>query len=72
MSRRVVAVQEVYQNFASTTGANACRNRTPNAYGIVSGLHSRTEEGRQYVAVDCSALGLPYQSNLRVWSFRPA
>lgn len=58
-------LQEVYQNFASTTGANAYRNRTPNA----TGSYLEFLQGRKEGCATC--VGLPYQSNL-IWSFRPA
>jgi hypothetical protein len=67
-------LQEIYLNFASTTGANAWRNRTPNGYGyFLDFLQGRKEVGRRDISLsDCSTCeGLPYQSNL-VMSFRPA
>lgn len=67
-------LQEIYQNFASTTGANAYRNRTPNGTGsFLDFLQGRKEVGRRDICgSDCSTCtGLPYQSNL-VMSFRPA
>ena len=67
-------LQEIYLNFASTTGANAYRNRTPNGTGsFLDFLQGRKEVGRRDIsASDCSTCeGLPYQSNL-VMSFRPA
>lgn len=57
--------QEIYQNFASTTGANAWRNRTPNGIGLFLDFLKGTKEGC------ATCVGLPYQSNL-VMSFRPA
>lgn len=67
-------LQEMYLNFASTTGANAYRNRTPNATGsFLEFLQGRKEVGRRDISLsDCSTcVGLPYQSNL-VMNFRPA
>ncbi len=67
-------VQEIYLNFASTTGANAWRNRTPNGYGyFLDFLQGRKEVGRRDICgSDCSTCtGLPYQSNL-VMNFRNA
>lgn len=56
-------VQGVYQAFASTTGANAYQNETPNA----SGTYLQYLQG---VKEDCSSCsGLPYQFN-RGWTFR--
>jgi hypothetical protein len=47
-------LQMVYQNFASTTGANAYRNETPNAYGsYIDFLQGRKEIT---ACVDCSGL----------------
>lgn len=67
-------LQEVYLNFASTTGANAYRNWTPNGTGsFLNFLQGRKEVGRRDISFsDCSTCtGLPYQSNI-VMSFRPA
>lgn len=67
-------LQETYLNFASTTGANAYRNRTPNSTGsFLEFLQGRKEVGRRDISFsDCSTcVGLPYQSNL-VMNFRPA
>ena len=67
-------LQEMYLNFASTTGANAYRNRTPNATGsFLEFLQGRKEVGRRDISLsDCSTcVGLPYQSTL-VMNFRPA
>ena len=67
----------MYLNFASTTGANAYRNRTPNGTGyFLQFLQGRKEVGRRDISLgvssDCSTCeGLPYQSNL-VMNFRPA
>lgn len=69
-----IRLQEIYLNFASTTGANAFRNRTPNATGLfLEFLQGRKEVGRRDISLsDCSTCtGLPYQSNL-VMNFRPA
>lgn len=56
-------VRLVYQSFASTTGANAYQNQTPNATGtFLQFLHGVKES--------CSnCTGLPYQ-NPKVLSFR--
>ena len=57
-------LQEVYQNFASTTGANAYRNRTPNGTGLfLEFTEGRKEVGRRDISLsDCSTcVGLPYQ-----------
>ena len=69
-------LQDMYLNFASTTGANAYRNWTPNGTGyFLDFLQGRKEVGRQSRDIcgsDCSScVGLPYQSNL-VMNFRPA
>jgi hypothetical protein len=67
-------LQEIFQNFASTTGANAYRNRTPNGYGyFLDFTQGRKEVGRRDISgSDCSTCtGLPYQMNL-VMNFRPA
>ena len=48
-------LQEVYQNFASATGANAYRNRTPNGVGAFLDF----TEGRKEGCATC--VGLPYQ-----------
>ena len=59
--------QLVFQTFASTTGANAYINQTPNAYGsYLDFLVGRKEVGRRDlsggVVSDCSTcIGLPYQ-----------
>jgi len=52
-------VQEVYQTFASTTGANAYVNQTPN------GNDSSVQflQGAKENCLDCS--GLPYQFRVR-------
>jgi hypothetical protein len=58
-------LQDIYANFASTTGANAWRNRTPNGYGyFLDFTQGRKEVGRRDICggTDCSTcLGLPYQ-----------
>jgi hypothetical protein len=67
-------LQEIYLNFASTVGANAYRNRTPNSVGYFSDfVQGRKEVGRRDICgSDCSTCtGLPYQNNL-VMNFRPA
>jgi hypothetical protein len=59
-----VRLQEVFQNFASTTGANAWRNRTPNSTGaFLDFIQGRKEVGRRDICgSDCSTCtGLPYQ-----------
>jgi hypothetical protein len=59
--------QEVYQNFASTTGANAYRNQTPNATGsYLDFLFGRKEVGRRDISLsDCSTCsGLPFQNRI--------
>lgn len=59
-----IRVQDIYQNFASTTGANAWRNRTPNGYGyFLDFTQGRKEVGRRDICgADCSTcVGLPYQ-----------
>jgi hypothetical protein len=69
-----VRLQEVYQNFASTTGANAWRNRTPNAVGsFLEFIQGRKEVGRRDISLsDCTTcVGLPYQYSA-TRSFRPA
>lgn len=66
--------QEIYLNFASTVGANAWRNRTPNGTGyFLDFVQGRKEVGRRDISLtDCSTcIGLPYQMNL-VMNFRPA
>jgi hypothetical protein len=64
--------QLVFQTFASTTGANAYLNETPNAVGsYVDFLTGRKESGRTDISLsDCSTCtGLPYQNTL-IRSFR--
>jgi hypothetical protein len=64
--------QEVFQNFASTTGANAYRNETPNATGsYLDFLFGRKEVGRRDISLsDCSTCsGSPFQ-NRAIPSFR--
>jgi hypothetical protein len=58
-------LQEIYQNFASTTGANAWRNRTPNGYGYFLDFTMGRKEGC------ATCVGLPYQFSTTM-SFRPA
>lgn len=60
-----LSLQQAYQNFASTTGANAWRNRTPNGYG----LFLKFTEGRKEGCASC--VGLPFQFTTTM-SFRPA
>jgi hypothetical protein len=57
--------QLVFQTFASTTGANAYLNETPNAYGsYVDFLTGRKEQYSMSTGIDCSAcVGLPWQWN---------
>ncbi len=50
--------QLMYQNFASTTGANAYINETPNAWGS----YLQFLQGRKEGCATCT--GLPYQSNI--------
>jgi hypothetical protein len=67
-------LQETYLNFASTVGANAWRNRTPNSTGaFLDFVQGRKEVGRRDICgSDCSTCtGLPYQMNL-VLNFRNA
>jgi hypothetical protein len=64
--------QLTFQTFASTTGANAYNNETPNSAGsYLSFLIGKKESGRTDISQsDCSTcVGLPYQSNVG-WSFR--
>lgn len=53
---RRTKTQLVYQTFASTTGANAYINQTPNAYGsYIEFLTGRKEVGRRDISLsDCS------------------
>lgn len=65
-------LQLMYQNFASTTGANAFANRTPNGYNYyLQFIEGRKEVGRQDISgSDCSTCtGLPYQY-VNIMSFR--
>jgi hypothetical protein len=57
-------LQLVYQTFASTTGANAYRNETPNAYGSYLDFL----QGRKEVTACVSCVGLSFQGLSR--SFR--
>lgn len=53
----------VFQTFASTTGANAYVNETPNSYGnYLDFLIGRKEVGRRDISFsDCSTcIGLPF------------
>jgi hypothetical protein len=62
----------VFQTFASSTGANAYLNETPNAYGsYIDFLTGRKESGRRDISFsDCSTCtGLPYQLS-QVRTFR--
>jgi hypothetical protein len=62
----------VFQTFASSTGANAYLNQTPNAYGsYLDFLTGRKEAGRRDISFsDCSTCtGLPYQQ-IEVRRFR--
>lgn len=47
-------LQEVYQNFASSTGANAFRNETPNAVGSYLDFLQGRKEIR--ACIDCSGM----------------
>ena len=67
-------LQDTVQNFASTTGANAWRNRTPNGTGVfLDFIQGRKEVGRTDILLsDCSAcVGLPYQYSEKL-TFRNA
>lgn len=60
---RRTKTQLVYQTFASTTGANAYINQTPNAYGsYIEFLTGRKEVGRRDISLsDCSTcVGDPF------------
>ncbi len=64
-------VQLVYQTFASTTGANAYNNQTPDSTGyyldFIKGLK---EQFNMSTGSNCTACaGLPYQYNVSM-SFR--
>lgn len=52
-------VRLTYQTFASTTGANAYRNETPNA----TGSYLDFIKGAKESCKDCSG-GLPYQYDI--------
>lgn len=56
-------VRLVYQTFASTTGANAYVNETPNG----AGYYLQFLQGVKESCSNCT--GLPYQ-NRATWSFR--
>lgn len=66
--------QLVYQTFASSTGANAYRNETPNAYGsYLTFLFGRKEVGRRDISLsDCSTCaGDPFIDGIpQIRSFR--
>lgn len=48
--------QLVFQTFASTTGANAYLNQTPNAWGsYLNFLQGRKEQFSMSTGLDCSA-----------------
>jgi hypothetical protein len=49
-----IRLQEVYQTFASTTGANAYLNETPNATGSYLDFLQGRKEVR--ACIDCSGL----------------
>ncbi len=51
-------VRLVYQTFASTTGANAYQNQTPNAYASYIDFLTGYKQGC------ASCTGLPYQATL--------
>jgi hypothetical protein len=59
-------LQLVYQTFASTTGANAYRNETPNAVGSYIDFLQGRKEIR--ACIDCSGMaftGLPPSRSFR-------
>lgn len=59
--------QEVFQTFASSTGANAYLNQTPNATGsYLDFLIGRKEVGRRDISLsDCSTCtGLAFQNRV--------
>jgi hypothetical protein len=58
-------VQLVYQTFASSTGANAYQNETPNS----TGYYLKFLEGAKERASCSNCVGLPYQQALTM-SFR--
>jgi len=64
-------IQLVYQTFASTTGANAYLNETPNAVGsYVDFIKGLKEQYSMATGVSCVAcVGLPYQYRI-IRSFR--
>jgi hypothetical protein len=70
---RALQLDLMYQNFASTTGANAYKNRTPNGYNYFL----QFTQGRKEIAVGtgcsavgtCSNRGLPYNYDVNM-SFR--
>lgn len=63
--------QLVYQTFASTTGANAYRNETPNGnVYYLNFLQGLKEQYTMATGVSCTACaGLPYQKRTNM-SFR--
>lgn len=58
-------LQLVYQTFASTTGANAYQNETPNS----TGYYLQFLQGAKERASCTTCTGLPYQQRLTM-SFR--
>lgn len=71
-STKHIQLQLMYQNFASTTGANAFANRTPNGYNYyLQFIEGRKEVGRRDISgSDCSTCtGLPYQY-VNIMTFR--
>lgn len=69
---KVKQTQLMYQNFASTTGANAYANRTPNGYNYYLQFIEGTKEvGRTDISgANCvTCTGLPYQYS-KVMTFR--
>jgi hypothetical protein len=56
-------VRLVYQTFASSSGANAYANETPNG----AGYYLQFLQGAKESCVSCT--GLPYQNRI-AWSFR--
>ncbi len=53
--------QLTYQTFASTTGANAYQNETPNAYGSYLDFLQGIKEGTPSSCTTCA--GLPWMQN---------
>jgi hypothetical protein len=62
-------VQSVYQSFASSTGANAYLNQTPNATGSYLDFIKGLEEQFDLSTTCVACTGLPYQYRL-IRSFR--